>query len=66
MATPIWKDYEVTLGTSASADYTIRTSTSTDDIIYSGTAFKKPGESNVKITINEVCVDYMGQEFPAL
>jgi hypothetical protein len=66
MATPIFKDYEVTLGTSESADYTIRTSTSTDDIIYSGTAFKKPGESNVKITINEVCVDYMGQEFPAL
>ena len=63
---PIWKDYEVTLGSGDYADYTIRTSTSTDDVIYSGTAWKKPGDTNVKIVINEICMDYMGQTLPDL
>lgn len=66
MATPIWKDYEVTLGSGSYADYTIRTSTSTDDIIYSGTAWKKEEDANVKIIINEICMDYMGQTLPDL
>ena len=64
MATQIWKDYEVTLGSGDSADYTIRTSTSSSDTIYSGTAWKKPGESNVKIIINDICADYMRQTMP--
>ena len=66
MASYIWKDYEVTLGSGDSADYTIRTSTSTDDIIYSGTAWKKPGETNIKIIINDICADYLRQELPNL
>ena len=64
MATQIWKDYEVTLGTSDYVDYTIRTSTTDASIIYSGRAYKKPGESNVKVIINEVCADYMMQTLP--
>ena len=66
MATQIWKDYEVTLGSSDYVDYTIRTSTSADDTIYSGRAYKKPGETNVKVIINDICADYMGQTLPDL
>lgn len=66
MATPIWKDYEVTLGTGDYAEYTIRTSTSATDTIYTGKAWKKPGESSVTIIINDICADYMGQQLPDL
>ena len=66
MSVQIWKDYEVTLGTSDYVDYTIRTSTSATDTIYSGRAFKKPNEANVKVIINDICADYMGQQLPNL
>lgn len=66
MSVQIWKDYEVTLGTSDYVDYTIRTSTSATDTIYSGRAFKKPNENSVKIIINDICADYMGQQLPNL
>ena len=64
MATPIWKDFEVTLGTGDYAEYTIRTSTSATDTIYTGKAWKKPGETSVKIIINDICADYMRQSLP--
>lgn len=66
MATQIWKDYEVTLGSGDSESFTIRTSTSTDDIIYTGKAWKKPGESYVKVIINDICADYMRQVMPEI
>lgn len=66
MATQIWKDYEVTLGNGDSESFTIRTSTSTDDIIYTGKAWKKPRESYVKVIINDICADYMRQVMPEI
>ena len=66
MATPIWKDYEVTLGTGDYADFTIRTSTSATDTIYTGRSYKKPGATYCKVIINDICADYMKQVFPSL
>ena len=66
MATPIWKDFEVTLGTGDYADFTIRTSTSATDTIYTGRSYKKPGATYCKVIINDICADYMKQVFPNL
>lgn len=65
MALPIWKDYEVNLGNVESADYTIRTGVNDADIIYSGKAWRKPGEADCKIIINDIIADYLGQSFPS-
>ena len=52
MAEPIWKDYIVNLGNYESVDYQIRCNS---DVIYAGRAWRRPGESNVSIRINDVC-----------
>lgn len=63
MAVPIWKDYYVSLGTGTSCEYRILVAGA---IIYSGKAWKKPGESSIRIRINDICADYLNHTLPNL
>ena len=63
MANPIWKDYYVSLGTAESVQFRILVG---DDIVYTGKAFRRPGMSNNEIRINDICADYLENEFPNL
>lgn len=65
MAVPIWKDYFVTLGTGNSIQYRIILS-DTNDVIYSGKAFLKPGETSLTARINDICADYLQNVLPGL
>ncbi len=65
MAVPIWKDYFVTLGTSDSIYFRIRL-TDTSAVIYSGKAYKRPGQSNIQVRINDICADYLENVLPTL
>ena len=57
MAHPIWRDSYITLGTSDYVDYRVKIQ-STSEVIYQGRAYRKPGESSVKIRINDICADF--------
>lgn len=61
---PIWKDYFVSLGTADSAEYTIQNTAG--DVIYSGKAYKKPGETTIRIKINDICADSLKQQLADL
>jgi len=65
MAVPIWKDYFVNLGTGDSVSYRI-TDSDSGNVIYTGKAFKRPGESNITARINDVCADYLEHVLPTL
>lgn len=65
MAVPIWKDYLVNLGSADSYLYRIRLA-DTEEVIYSGKAFKRPGDTNVNVRINDVCADYFLNVLPTL
>ena len=63
---PIWKDRYVTLATSGnSAAFEIRTGSSSGPVIYTGTAYPRPGETDIYARINDVCADYLRHAFPA-
>lgn len=63
MANPIWKDYYVTLGESASYDYRVLAEGS---VLYTGKAWRKPGMDSVQIRINDICADYLNHTVPNL
>lgn len=63
MASPIWKDYYVSLGTADSVEYRILCNS---EVIYTGKAWKRPGEDTNKIRINEICADYLEQSESSL
>ena len=67
MVQPIWKNYFVNLGPAESYEYIISYK-SGDSLtaIYSGKAWKKPGEDNVRICINDICADWLVNTFPSL
>ena len=67
MIHPIWKNFFVDLGEAESAEYVISYN-SGDSLatIYSGKAWRKPGESSVRICINDVCADWLVNTFPSL
>ena len=66
MATPIWKDYTVDLGTTDGQAFTIYDGAdNTGTAIYSGKAYIKPGASHAYVKINDICADYLYQEFKA-
>lgn len=57
MAQPIWKDYYVDFGNVESQVYEI---TDYDGmIIFSGRAYKRPGDESLKVKINDICADYL-------
>ena len=57
MAHPIWLDYFVTFS-GESCDFSIEYD---GDIIYEGTAVRRPGTSTIQIKINDICADYLRQ-----
>lgn len=59
----IWKDYFVDLGTADAVQFRIKIG---DDIIYSGKAYKRPGETDNTIRINDICADYLKNVLPTL
>lgn len=60
---PIWKDYFVTIGTSAKYYVRIRQGSTT---IYHGLAYKKPGATNVVVKVNDVIADYLAMTAPGV
>lgn len=67
MIQPIWKRYFVNLGSAESAEYVISYNHGDSlNAIYSGKAWKKPGEESIKICINDVCADWLVNTFPSL
>ena len=63
MATAIWKDVSVGLGSSDSADYTIYDKAdNTGNIIYQGKSFKRPGQTYCTVKINDILADYLKQQ----
>ena len=64
-AVPIWKDRYVTLGTGSSILFRISLA-DTDEVIYSGKAYKRPGDTNITARINDICADYLVNTLPAL
>ena len=63
---PIWKDRYVTLAASGnSAAFEIRTGSSSGPVIYTGTAYPRPGETDIYARINDVCADYLRHAIPA-
>ena len=65
MAVPIWKDAFVTLGTGDSILYRVILS-DTSEVIYSGKAYKRPGETNITARVNDICADYLVNVLPYL
>jgi len=61
-AIPIWKDKVIDLG-AASVEFRLTVGGNT---IYSGKAIARPGESNAKVRINDICADYLVNVKPAL
>lgn len=67
MVHPIWKNYLVNLGSDESVEYLISYNSGDSlNAIYSGKAWKKPGESSVNICINDICADWLVNTFPSL
>lgn len=64
-AVPIWKDHFTTLGTGDSIRYRIILA-DTSAVIYSGRAYKRPGETNILARINDICADYITNVLPQL
>ena len=63
MASPIWKDYVVSFGNVAEADYTINVNGSA---IFSGHAVRRPDEAQLNVRINDVCADYLAHTLPSV
>lgn len=64
MPSSIWKDYEVSFGNVAEADYTIEIPGVGQ--IFSGHAVRRPGETYLTVRINDVCADYLEHALPAI
>lgn len=58
---PIWKDFFAQLA----GVYRIIVA-DTEDVIYSGYAVPKPGETSAQVRINDICADYLDNVLPTL
>lgn len=64
---PIWKDYYVDIGDQDKVDFTIYVLLSgARTAIYQGTAYRKPGDSSIRIRINDICADWLAENLGAL
>lgn len=61
---PIWRDYNVSLGSAASRDYTIRLGSAAGAILFAGRAYRRPGAATISVRINDVCADYIAATLP--
>ena len=63
---PIWKDRTVQLSPSDPyTDYEIRVGSAAGALIFSGRAYRRPGEAGTRTRINDVCADYLASITPA-
>lgn len=65
MAIPLWKDKYVNLGAGDSILYRIILA-DTSEVVYSGKAYRRPGETDIMTRINDVCADYITNVLPHL
>ena len=63
MAVSIWKDYLVSFGNVAEADYTINVGATA---ICSGHAVRRPDQAQLTVRINDVCADYLLHALPSV
>jgi len=68
MAVPIWKDYFVTASGSTYSgltylDYRIKVG---NNVIYQGRTFRRPGDTDFNIRVNDICADYLENVLPTL
>ena len=63
MANPIWKDLALNIG---GADYTLYRIKVGGAVIFEGKAYKRPGDTQVMVKINDVCADYLENTLPNL
>ena len=63
MAIPIWKDYFVQIG-GDSVEY--RIILDNGNVVYQGKAFRRPGDTEINIRINDICADYFTNVRPTL
>ena len=63
-AIPIWKDKIVEI-TGTSVQFRVYDSANSISL-YQGVAHAKPGESSVKIRVNDICADYLVNALPTL
>ena len=64
MPHPIWKDYVVTLSQDDATDFRIFLAGGA--VIYTGRSYKRPGETDNTIRINDICADFLTHAVPAL
>lgn len=62
---PIWKDYTFIIDVTE-AEYRVRLNDASGAIIYNGKAYARPGESSIRIKINDVAADYIRQSLPVI
>ena len=65
MTNSLWRDYYVDFGDVDSSRYSIELS-DTSEVIYSGVAYRRPGEASLKVRINDICADYIANVLPQL
>lgn len=63
---PIWKDHYTDLGAYESMDFCVKLGIPSGEIIYQGKAHRRPGETHVKIKVNDICADYLQNALPNL
>lgn len=66
MALPIWKDLIVSLGDYDSMNFRLRVGNTNGELIYNGRAYRRPGEEEIGIRINDICADYLKNTLPIL
>ena len=59
---PIWKDKVVALGSADYADYEVRLDSSSGEAVFSGRAYKRPGDANPVVRINDICSPYLSPD----
>ena len=65
MAVPIWKDKIVNIGLLDVMYYRIILS-DTNEVIYSGKSYMRPGADFNQVKINDICADYLENVLPNL
>ena len=65
MANPIWKDYFVSLGNVSNVPYRIKLHDG-GTLIYSGNAYRRPGDTSIRARINDICADFFTSALPAM
>ena len=64
MTRPIWKDYAIRVGGSPNFAYADFSITYDGNIVYSGRAYPLPGNEYADIVVNDICANYLRNEFP--